>query len=103
MGTGVYWMKFLVTLEIRSAGMTLSGNGRPARGSRMTPPGRVEVKPFRLPASCAGVGTLALRVLFWRLRSFSKSPKKNSLFFRMGPPAVKPNWFCLKGTCFWPK
>jgi len=43
-------------------------------------------------ARIAMVGTVAMPLNAEALETFSKSPKKNVLFFRIGPPRENPPW-----------
>jgi hypothetical protein len=53
-----------------------------------------EAKSVKSPASIAAVGTNAsLSGGSERIVPFWYAPKKNSLFFAMGPPMVPPYWF----------
>src|SRR6266566_2173066 len=108
LGTGVYLIKFCVTVERRDPGMRLPGKGAPESGSRTAAAPvlgsfLVDDRPVRSPDSCAGVGTRADSVLLRRLRSDSQFPKMNSLFLTIGLPAVKPYWFCRNGALRWAK
>ena len=74
--------------------------------SRQTP---VASNPFKQiaeksPANCAVVGAVVrVGAVVWRMIFHSSPTKKNSLFFRMGPPRFQPK--SLKRSfffCFWP-
>lgn len=99
-GTGVYWMKFFVTDDIRFPGMVLFRNGAPVRGSTIALPFE-DFSPSRFPASYAGVDDNAVSMLLLRLCNDSQLPKKNSLFLTISPPAVIPYWFCRNGAFGW--
>ena len=49
------------------------------------------------PALAAAFGTVVISVLPRSSCSRSTPPKKNSLFFRIGPPPAAPNWLRLNG------
>ena len=78
---------FLATASNRPDGMVLFSNGCPSRGSF-----KVAVE---FPCSICGVGIRPRSVLLRRDRNPSESPKKKILSFLIGPPTVKPHWFCL--------
>src|SRR5439155_20135523 len=67
------------------AGRRLSGKGWPVSGSALARP------PLKSPASCAAVGTIAVRVpVVCQMRRYSFERKKNTLSRLMGPPTVPP-------------
>ena len=71
---------------MRFAGMTLPGNGWPVSGSRIT-----VVIPLKSPLRMARVGSVrSVGVVKRRISFHSCPPKKNSLFFWIGPPRLQP-------------
>src|SRR5262245_37910699 len=54
-----------------------------------------------MPAACADVGIVENAAACLSCRKPSKSPKKNALFFTIGPPATAPYWLRVSGG-FWP-
>src|SRR5207237_3720120 len=80
-----YGKKNLDAPEKLATGIWLLGNGCPVSGSVM------RVLP-KFPANRAGLMAKELNNCSVRIFVSSKLAQKNALSFRIGPPALPPNW-----------
>src|SRR6266851_9946238 len=91
LGSDEYFNNAAATGLIRSAGIWLFVNATPVTGSFSG------ASPRKSPLFRAAVGMAEMTVVDAIRRNPSKLPKKNSLFFRIGPPTAPPYSLRLNG------